>query len=886
MSSFVTLEQRAKDLIALYKSTKSDPDFTPKSWQDRAIKLIKEHEITKKATDCVSLINTFKALAADDLLLGEDLDTAKSIMVKRCIKHPAEERIGYALDLLLDDISKDYAKTLLFTIITKRYKEGFYRKIKSAIDKTANNEDCLSVKIRIAFLIVKGKPKATPAENSLTRFLSNPSKKQKSKSSEESITPIKSQPALNASFDSCLAALSKFKPHILEVVKFISNKADIPIINDLKAWLINSPLQKNRVILEICCILHKHEHLDDSCMSLFAGALKGSYLDYEKHWQIHDAFNEACTKFNKFELYQQFEAHKNRSHAIEGSDRESSCDEDEKAPASESLQGTLENSKIHIEGLLQRALDSDINAFNALKQLYAEHIASRKKTTLPVAPEICLALAKAIVKKPDLFEYKVSPDDLRTQAKDIFEIYLKSTVEREGLLVDIAHLIYSGEILGKNLFLARHLLESCKDTVGGKFKLTNAGKILLAKMCFNREGGLEELDKAIDLLGSINNNELYLNPEALYMLGECYFVKKRLGSLQTSPAGVWKHAASLGHPTAAIAIQILTKYEFSFIQKNLDKIIGVSDKDTMTIEVGSDNPDSDYEADETYRGADSTTTADRDLTIDIIKRIRGKTSEKLSDITANNEEELTKIKQKSAKKGMPKKKAKQETKADSLEKIILEDYADIVNDYKPKVRSAENQINKASRPDYEALVHHAAKGELFAHLRKTDISYQLGQLRGMHCFNHLWSEAKVIEFKKQVLAAHHPLKSFPVYSAAVKEIAGVDSYYPNEGDKEAHLRLEQAARLLRYQMCNMKRAKGEYSSRPEVTQTVPRKFDDRLLQAQQFYTAYYTKFRQNYLPAVVEEPLSTTLKTAQVPFVSTADIQSIHAVRYAVGDKV
>ncbi len=299
-----------------------------------------------------------------------------------------------------------------------------------------------------------------------------------------------------------------------------------------------------------------------------------------------------------------------------------------------------------------------------------------------------------------------------------------------------------------------------------------------------------------------------------------------------------------------------------------------------------DNPDSDYEADEQYRGADSTTTADPDLTADIIKRIRDKTLSKLSYITAKNETELSKVKQKSSKKGAPKKKQKQETQAECLEDKILADYADIVSDYNPHVRSAPKHISTALRPDYEALVHHAAKGELFSHLRKTEVSYMLGQLRGMHCFNHLWPEAKVREFKRQVLDADHPLKKFPVYSAAVKEIAGVDSYYPKQDDKESQLRLEQAARVLRYQMCNMKRAKGEYVNHSSVTQTVPRKFEDRLLQAQQFYTAYYTKFKDAYLPAATEEPTEKTLKTTQVPFVSTADVQSIHAVRYAVGDKV
>ena len=87
-------------------------------------------------------------------------------------------------------------------------------------------------------------------------------------------------------------------------------------------------------------------------------------------------------------------------------------------------------------------------------------------------------------------------------------------------------------------------------------------------------------------------------------------------------------------------------------------------------------------------------------------------------------------------------------------------------------------------------------------------------------------------------------------------------------------------------MRNMKRAKNEYIFNTEITQSVPRKFEDRLLQAQQFYTSYYTKFKTAYLPIAATELAVKTLKSTQVPFVSTADIQSMHAVRYAVGDKV
>jgi hypothetical protein len=894
MSAFKTLVERAKTLITEYKSKRSDPGFSPKPYQDRAVKLIKDHETTKKPTDCDHLISTFKALVADNLLVGDDLESTTYKIVNRCIRHQSEERIDYALDILVGIISQDPAKNLLFIIISKHYKEKFHTKIKPAIAKIESHDDGLSVKNRLAFLIVtsaRGKDKSEKKQeiktvNALTRLITATPRKHKKNPGDESANSTQSQPAADASFNSHLTVLSKFKLHMIEIIGLINNIADIAIIHKLKAWFIQNPVQKSKIILEICCLLHQHQQLDKDCLLLFHNALNGLYLDHSKHWKIHEIFQEACTRADNQELYKQFEERKNQSHAMEIDEIESSADENDRPSASENLQGSLQSAKNYVEGLLQRALDNDLEAYNELKQLYDYQIGSGKKMTLLVIPEICLALAKAIETKPQSFQSDVTPDELRTQAKDLFERFLKGSIEREGLLVDIAQLIYDGEILGKNLFLARHLLESCKEGDEGRFKLTDFGKILLAKMCFNREGGLEELDKTISLLDSVTPEVLHNSPEALYILGECYFVKKRLGMPCNSPVDLWRHAASLKHPMAEIADKILTRFEFSFFQKDPITSNAPTEQGLAPIEDDLGNPDSDYEDDAHYRGSDSTTTADRDLTIDIITRVRDKTLGKLSEITAKNETELSQVKQNNTKKGAPKKKQKQETHASNLEKKILEDYADIVNDYNPVVRSAAKNISNALRPDYEALVHHAAKGELFKHLSRTDISYQLSQLRGMHCFNHLWPEAKVREFKRQVLAANHPLKKHPVYSAAVKEIAGVDSYYPGEHDIEAHLRLQQAARLLRHQMSNMKRATGEYVNHPSVTKTVPRIFGDRLLQAQQFYTAYYTKFKDDYLPAAAGQLAHKTLKTTQVPFVSTADIQSIHAVRYAVGDKV
>ncbi len=123
MSSFDTLEKRATELIDEYKSNQEDKDFSLTSYQQRAAKLIKDHEITKKSSDCDALINTFKALMAENLLVDADLRNSTYILVKRCIKNPNDERLAYVLAILLDQISFEEAKQLLFTFIAKCYRD-------------------------------------------------------------------------------------------------------------------------------------------------------------------------------------------------------------------------------------------------------------------------------------------------------------------------------------------------------------------------------------------------------------------------------------------------------------------------------------------------------------------------------------------------------------------------------------------------------------------------------------------------------------------------------------------------------------------------------------------------------------------------------------------
>ena len=775
MDSFEAFETQVNGIIKDFKSKKSEEDLSIQSYSKDVVNLFESHKMTKKAADCDILMSTFKTLVDCKLLVEADLAKATSIVATNCLKYDSKKRLDYALAILLQQIQDNECKKILYKFITTCSKEHHYAKIKNVIDKFPDEGDCLSAKNRLAFMIVN--TRASNKESSFSSFFKGPSSQSKHDGGGESATPAKSQPDLDKQFSSSLTVLSKFKAHFIDVVEFISIKKNIPIIIRVRDWLTQNPSQKPRMILEICCMLFENDKLDKYSLSLFDQTLNHRYLHYETYWKYHEKFKEACNKFNNQFLLDAFESRKNDYHSREIDVGDSSGEDDQSTAKSTQLDGSIEDAKSHIKTLLQKSLADDVEAFKELKVFYELHAKKGKKSTVLIGPEICLAIAQIIDEKPTLFQIDVEPEELRTRAKDLFEEYLKGTEVREGLLVDIADCIYRGEILGGNLFLARHLLESCKINGNAKHILTDHGKMLLAKMCFKREGGLEDLDQAIDLLNSVTPEVLYRSAESLYILGECLFVKKRLGVVCNSPEDLWKHAVRLGYEKATMAGKILSKYSFSYFQKDDIAINATINTSLRSSENELDNPDSDYEDDEQYRGSDSTTTADTDLTTDIINRIRSTTIGKLLNLMSKNETELCNVKKSTTKKKAPiKKKIKQETTAEILENKILAGYADIVYEYNPQVRSAAKQINAAIRPDYEALLHHAAKGDLFSHLRRSEVSYQLAQLRGMHCFNHLWPEEKVREFKQKVLDPDHPLKKYPVYSAAVKEIAGVNSF--------------------------------------------------------------------------------------------------------------
>ncbi len=296
----------------------------------------------------------------------------------------------------------------------------------------------------------------------------------------------------------------------------------------------------------------------------------------------------------------------------------------------------------------------------------------------------------------------------------------------------------------------------------------------------------------------------------------------------------------------------------NFELKHFEKYLSDAehDKGGYFEEYKSDDSDSDNEI--AYQSATKHNTADYNRSHELAKKLTPSTLKKLDELLkqkTNDEEKYT----------------KQVEEIKSL--------------YSPTISQGHTATSteQTIEEDVQTINHFSANGKLNTALEVVSAPFYCAQLRGLHFKRTLWNKSMRQTFRQLAKQKEHPLLSLPVYSAAVYHRAGIKDYLDNSSTSS--LRLKLIAHYIHKQLMKLKDLPPY---KPEDGTPLPKSafeynFDSRLEQLQQVYSNEYDLFH-----AFIEwdskqpEPLFLTKSN---PLVSTADILSSHAARYAYGNK-
>lgn len=273
-------------------------------------------------------------------------------------------------------------------------------------------------------------------------------------------------------------------------------------------------------------------------------------------------------------------------------------------------------------------------------------------------------------------------------------------------------------------------------------------------------------------------------------------------------------------------------------------------------EYKSDDSDSDNET--TYQSATKHNTADYTRSHELAKKIIPSTLKKLDEMLKqkiNDEEKYLK-------------------QVDEIKSL----YSSTISQGHTATSS-----DQTIEEDVQTINHYSANGDLNTALKVVSAPFYCAQLRGLHFKRTLWNKSMRQTFRQLAKQKEHPLLSQPVYSAAVYHRAGIKDYLDNS--PTSSLRLKLIAHYIHKQLMKLKDLPPY---KPEDGTPLPKsafeyKYDSRLEQLQQVYSNEYDLFHA-FLEWDSKQPEPLFL-TKSNPYVSTGDILSSHAARYAYGNK-
>lgn len=277
--------------------------------------------------------------------------------------------------------------------------------------------------------------------------------------------------------------------------------------------------------------------------------------------------------------------------------------------------------------------------------------------------------------------------------------------------------------------------------------------------------------------------------------------------------------------------------------------------------------DSDGETEKTYQGSDKHVTADVVRNIPLVDKISSETRKKIEEII-------------------------------NAKEIDEKRYTDFVNAVKSlfanllqssqlsglsgKRRTVDTKAKSKIKEDLQTVNHYSAQGKLLEGLKKVSTPFATVQARGYHFLTPIWNKPQRNSFWRNIKDVNHPYLSQAVFSSAVYERAAVNDYTDNSG--YVRLRLEKVARYIYLQLLQLNQRDAYQDGQAKMPKgLLNRNFPSLSNQVQQLYSNNYSAVHE-FIDEQRQKP-EPIFVAKRNPFVSTADLNSIHAYAYAYGNK-